>query len=302
MIRIGVGGYPPAYDKTPFRNNRMKIFEWLRSLDLNAFEAEMTYGPRTPLQTCQTMRNLSREFDIKISIHAAYYIVLTSTDKDKVARSINMLKRTFELADIMGADTVVLHPGSLYKKISGEVTEILGNNVLDFFHQVGKTNIGLFLETAGKKAQFGSVEEILSVTKLVEGAYPCIDFGHVHARSGGELREDKAIDDVFSLLAENGALDEGNRIHFHYTPIHYGVRGEIQHRKIDDIYSVDDAITSSDMNQTGQLYFPRYNRIIENLAKLSIPATIISETRNSQEKGAMAMRAYYNAMLEGTLV
>jgi len=298
MLRIGVGGYPPAYDKTPFRKDRMKIFEWLRSLDLSAFEAEMTYGPRTPIQSCQTMRSLSHEFDIKISVHAAYYIVLTSSDKDKVARSIDMLKRTFELADIMGADIVVLHPGSLYKMTPAEITEILGNNVSDFFNQIGKTNIGLFLETAGKKAQFGSVEEILSVTNFIEGAYPCIDFGHVHARLGGGLKEDKAIDDVFSVLAENKVFDKGNRAHFHYTPIHYGARGEIQHRKIDDIYSQQDAVTSSDVDQIGQLYFPRYNRIIENLAKVSIPVTIISETHNSQEKGAMAMRAYYKQLGE----
>jgi len=302
MLRIGVGGYPPAYDKTPFRNNRMKIFEWLRSLDLSAFEAEMTYGPRTPVESCRMMRNLSHEFDIKISVHAAYYIVLTSSEKDKVTRSIDMLKRTFELADIMGSETVVLHPGSLYKRTSKEITEILGNNVSDFFSQIGRTNVGLFLETAGKKAQFGSVEEILSITNFIDNTYPCIDFGHVHARSDGGLRDDKAIDNVFSVLTENGTFAKGNRAHFHYTPIHYGAKGEIQHRKIDDVYSLQDAITSSDMKQTGQLYFPRYNRIIENLTKLSIPVTIISETHNSQEKGAMAMREHQKQLFAGNNV
>jgi len=296
MLRIGVGGYPPAYDKTPFRNNRMKIFQWLRSLDLNAFEAEMTYGPRTPVETCKKMRSFSNEFDIKLSVHAAYYIVLTSTDKDKIARSIDMLKKTFELADVMGADVVVLHPGSLYKKPSAQITEILGNNVSDFFNQIGKTNIGLFLETAGKQAQFGSIEEILSVTNFIDGTYPCIDFGHVHARTAGGLKDDKAIDDVFSVLAQNAVFDKGNRVHFHYTPIHYGARGEIQHRKIDDVYTQADAITSSDIDQTGQLYFPRYNRIIENIAKINIPVTIISETHNSQDKGAIAMSTYYKQL------
>jgi len=296
MLRFGVGGYPPAYNKTPFRNNRMKIFEWLRSIDLSAFEAEMTYGPRTPIQNCQTMKSLSNDFDIKISVHAAYYIVLTSSEKDKVARSLDMLKRTFELADIMGADTVVLHPGSLYKKPSAEVAEILVNNVSAFFNQIGKSKVGLFLETAGKKAQFGSIEEILSITNIIDGAYPCIDFGHVHARSEGGLRDDKAIDDLFSVLVENKVFDDRNRVHFHYTPIHYGTKGEIQHRKIDDIYSREDAITSSDIYQTGQLYLPRYDRIIENLANQNCPVTIISETHNSQEKGAIAMRDYYKQL------
>jgi len=296
MLRIGVGGYPPVYNETPFRNNRMRIFEWLRSLDIDAFEAMMTYGPRTPAETCRTMRSLSLDFDIKVSVHAAYYIVLTSSDKDKVSRSIDMLKKTFELADIMGATTVVLHPGSLYKKTSEEVSDILGNNVSDFFNQIGKTDVGLFLETAGKKAQYGSVEEILSVTGRVDGAYPCIDFGHVHARRGGGLPDDDSIDEVFTVLADNGVFAKDNRVHFHYTPIHYGTKGEIQHRKIDDMYTEQDAVISSDINQIGQLYRPRYNRVIENLVKLDIPATIISETHNSQEKGAMAMREYYKKL------
>jgi len=296
MLRIGVGGYPPAYDKTPFRNNRMRIFEWLRSLDINAFEAMMTYGPRTPIQSCQIMRDLSLEFDIKISVHAAYYIVLTSSEKDKVDRSIDMLKKTFELADYMGSDTVVLHPGSLYKKTPENISEILGNNVSNFFNQTGKTNIGLFLETAGKRAQFGSVEEILSVTNHIHGAYPCIDFGHVHARQTGGLNDENAIDQVFTILDNNGVFTPNNRVHFHYTPIHYGIKGEIQHRKIDDIYSEQDAVTSSNINQTGQLYQPRYNRIIENIVTRNISATIVSETHNSQEKGAMAMQAYYKQL------
>ncbi|WP_029905057.1 TIM barrel protein [Prevotella sp. 10(H)] len=296
MLRIGVGGYPPAYNETSFRNNRMRIFEWLRSLDINAFEAMMTYGPRTPVATCQTMRQLAKEYDIKLSVHAAYYIVLTSSDKEKVGRSIEMLKKTFEMADIMGADVVVLHPGSLYKKTPVEIAEILENNVSDFFSQTGKTNIGLFLETAGKRAQFGSVEEILSVTQRIEGAYPCIDFGHVHARLGGGLADDNTIDQIFTILADNGVFSATNRVHFHYTPIHYGAKGEIQHRKVDDIYTETDATISLNSAQTGNLYLPRYNRIIENLSKLNNPVTIISETHNSQEKGAMAMRAYYKQL------
>ena len=91
-------------------------------------------------------------------------------------------------------------------------------------------------------------------------------------------------------------FSEGNRVHFHYTPIHYGMKGELQHRKIDDVYSEQDAVISSDIDQTGQPYFPRYDRIIDNLAKLSFPVTIISETHNSQEKGGMAMRAYYKQL------
>ena len=296
MLRVGVGGYPPSYSENRFGKDRMKIFEWLRSLGLDAFEAMMTYGPRTTAESCRTMKTLSSEFDVKVSVHASYYIVLTSSEKEKVARSIDMLKRTFELTDMIGGDTVVLYPGSLYGKDPMEIMEILGVNLTEFFYRVGDTRIGLFLETAGKKAQFGSVEEILSVTDTIGGCYPCIDFGHVHARGGGELRTVESIDNLFAYLKNRGAFKSTGRIHFHYTPIHYGAKGEIQHRKVDDIYTHEDAAVSLMPEQSGNLYLPRYDRIIENIYRENIPATIISETHNSQDKGALAMKLHFDSL------
>lgn len=297
MLRIGVGGYPIAFGKSVFRKDRLHLFEWLRSLGLDAFEAMMTYGPRTPIPKCLAMKDLAIKFDIKLSVHAAYYIVPTSSDRDKAHRSIEMLKRTFELADLMGADAVILHPGSLYGRESGEVAQTLMDNLAAFFQQVGKSSVGLFLETAGKRAQFGSVEEILSVTNEVDGAFPCIDFGHVHARTGGGLASRRAIDGVFSTLRKSGAFDEGARVHFHYTPIHYGAKGEIQHRKIDDAYSRDEAAVSTSGEEAGALFGPRYDHIIECLVREKAVATMISETHNSQEQGAMAMRDCYRHLL-----
>ena len=96
---------------TPFKKDRLKIFEWLKAIGLDAFEAQMTYGPRSTLENCRAIRALSNDFNIKVSIHAAYYIVLTSSDPVKIRRSIDTLKKTFELADVMGVSEVVLHPG-----------------------------------------------------------------------------------------------------------------------------------------------------------------------------------------------
>jgi deoxyribonuclease IV len=51
----------------------------------------------------------------------------------------------------------------------------------------------LFVETAGKLAQLGSLEEILENCSQVEGVHPCVDFGHVHARTLGSLATPGAI-------------------------------------------------------------------------------------------------------------
>jgi deoxyribonuclease IV len=295
MVRFGVAGYPLAFSETSFKNDRMRIFEWLRSLDLDAFEAQMTYGPKTTIENCNIIRNLSKEYDIKVSIHASYYIVLTSSDKLKIQRSIETLKKTFELADIMGADVIVLHPGPYYSSNPKEIFEILGENLETFFKELGNSNIGLFLETAGKKGQLGSVKEILSLTKKIKGCFPCIDFGHVHARTGGGLGSPNEIDDLFVTLNKEGIFDFNNKVHFHYTPIHYGPQGEITHKSIEDTYPVKIQQTLDFFNDSklDNLYHPRYEAIVRNLCNLKIPVTVISETHNSQEKGAKAMKECY---------
>ncbi len=287
MLRFGVAGHPLAFFESPFRKDRMKIFEWLKSLDLDAFEAQMTYGAKTSVENCKKMEELSKEFDIKLSVHGAYYIVLASDEKMKIRRSIETLKKTFALADLMGADTVVIHPGSLYGEDPKIIMSRLENNLELFFNEIGDSQIGLFLETAGKKGQLGSVDDVLYLSEKIKGCFPCIDFGHVHAREVGNLQSPEAINDLFDVLKNRGAFDKNSRIHFHYTPIHYGQRGEIVHKKIDD---VDDH---------GNLYHPRYEQIVKNLSSLKIPVTIISETHDSQEQGAMAMKGVYKGLKKG---
>lgn len=292
MVRFGVAGYPPAFNKSIYRKDRIRILNWLSDLGLDAFEIQMTYGPRTKPETCAEYRRLADHLGIKISIHASYYIVLTSPDAEKVARSIETLERTFQLAEVLGADTVVLHPGSYYGNHSEVAKEILIESLNSFFSRTKSKEIGLFLETAGKLGQFGSVEEILDVCTEVDGSYPCIDFGHVHARSQGQLRNQSEIDNIIAGVERYLMVDATRRVHFHYTPINYGPRGEIGHKSLTDKYPTD--MQMSLLNEKAdEYYLPRYEPIIDSIGEANISCTIISETFNSQEEGALAMKTYY---------
>ena len=298
MVKFGVAGYPIAFSESKYKNNRLKIFEWLRSLNLDAFEAQMTYGPRTSKENCQLIKSLSEELNIKVSIHAAYYIVLTSGDKSKIERSIETLIKTYELADLMGADIIVLHPGPLYNQDVNQVMERLLENLGLFFKRIGKSHIGLFLETAGKRGQLGSVEEIIYLSKHIEGCFPCIDFGHVHARAGGSLRSKESINNLFELMKKNDLFNHKSRTHFHYTPIDYGPNGEITHKAIDDKYPIDNQMSLNFFadNPLDGFYHPRFESIVENMQRVNSEFVVISETHNSQEIGAMAMKKHYEKL------
>jgi hypothetical protein len=168
MVHFGVAGYPPAFSETPYRKDRLKILHWLNALGLNALELQMTYGPKTKIDTCRQYRELADEFGIRISVHASYFIVLTSCDPEKLRRSQETLKRTYELCDVLGADVVVLHPGPLYGEKAETVRDRFIDNLGQCVNGIGTTGIGLFIETAGKLGQLGSVDEILEDLKPVQ--------------------------------------------------------------------------------------------------------------------------------------
>jgi Endonuclease IV len=298
MFKFGVAGYPLAFSESKYKKERLKIFNWLRDLNLDAFEAQMTYGPKTSVDNCKQIKLLSEEFNIKVSVHAAYYIVLTSNERSKIERSIDTLLKTYELTDLMGADVIVLHPGPLYEQNAQVIMERFLENLSEFFSRLGSSHIGLFLETAGKKGQLGSVEEIIHACKHFENCFPCIDFGHVHAREGGSLREESPIDELFDLMKKNNLFMQNSRIHFHYTPIDYGPKGEITHKAIDDKYPDENQLSFNlfDDKKTDSYYHPRFESIVKNFIKYNLDVTVISETHNSQEIGAMAMKAHYNTL------
>src|SRR6056297_1667583 len=138
MLYFGVAGYPLGFTKNHSNSKRYQIFKWLNDLNLDVLEVQMTYGPRMKKEKCKRYKKLADEFGIRLSIHGAYYVVLTSSEKKKVDQSIETLKKTFELADILDTKIVNIHPGSMYGEGPEDPTKRLIQNIRRFFDEVGK--------------------------------------------------------------------------------------------------------------------------------------------------------------------
>lgn len=50
------------------------------------------------------------------------------------------------------------------------------------------TDFKLCVETMGKIAQIGTVDEIIELCKIDKMLYPCMDFGHINSREQGSLK------------------------------------------------------------------------------------------------------------------
>jgi deoxyribonuclease-4 len=106
------------------------------------------------------------------------------------------------MADKMGAKIAVVHPG-FYGELSEKktMTKVIKNTkkiVALLKKEKIKTKLGL--ETMGKQKVFGSIEEVVNVCKEVKDVVPVIDFGHIHARCNGCLKEREDFEKIFEKL------------------------------------------------------------------------------------------------------
>jgi deoxyribonuclease-4 len=99
---------------------------------------------------------------------------------------------------------------------------------------LGIRDVKLGPETMGKHVQVGSLDEILTICEKVARAQLVIDWGHLHARSGGRLA---SVDDFRAVVeeAENRLGSEAVRdMHCHFSKIEFTLRGERRHHVLDE--------------------------------------------------------------------
>lgn len=176
---------------------------YTKSLELDALEVQFVRGIRMTEEEARDVGSVAREADVELHVHAPYYTNLAG-DEANVQMSMEKILAAANLAEIMGAKTVVVHPG-FYGDLGREETtqRVVANTakLRDAFRAKGwKVQLGL--ETMGKKAVFGDLDEVLGVCRRVPGVVPVLDFGHIHARSNGGLVEKEDFQAVFDRIAD----------------------------------------------------------------------------------------------------
>jgi deoxyribonuclease-4 len=229
MIRIGPAGIPLSCKG---RTNKDGLIYTREILDLNAMEVQFVRGLYVMEdEEAQFMKEYSQEHDVTLYVHAPYYINLASDEELEL--SFEKILFSARLADKMGAEIVVIHPGyygeSTEKKTAKKIMKSTKKILSILKNENIKTALGL--ETMGKQKVFGSLDEIIDVCTHVKGVTPVIDLGHIHARCNGCLKEREDFEQIFEklkplkldhyLIHITGVLYEaGNE--YHHIPIKKG--------------------------------------------------------------------------------
>ncbi len=210
--------------------------ECVNDLQLQAMEMEFVQGVRMKEEAAREVRRAAEKFHVKLSIHAPYYINLLSEDKYKRDASRIRIIDSCKIGSVAGAERIVIHAafyGKMEKKKAFEEMNEQTALILDELKKRKIENSNLSYETMGKHGQFGTIEELYSLSKEfgIERLNPCIDFGHLHARTNGGMKSKKDFLKVLSDVESYGKKYLQS-LHIHFEGIEFSEKGERRHLPI----------------------------------------------------------------------
>ena len=261
-IRFGPAGYPVAA-----KGRISRVFSILKDANLNALEYAAVYGLRMGFEKAEMIGNLARETGIAMSMHAAYYISLSSKKQDIRERSKGRLAKALQFAPLMHVKRIVFHVGGYSGFSQEEAFAIVRDAIEEVWEKAGHLGDGAILmaETAGKVGAFGSVDELIRLCQDVDGCLPTIDWAHLYARSQGKINDKDSYLEIISRFESQLGSRFVDNMHFHVSGITYTKRGEKSHRPL------------------GGKWGPDILPLMQIMKEVGYTPTFISETPNSLE-------------------
>ena len=247
---------------------------WVKAKGLDAYEYEAGNGITAGEASLKKIGEEAKKHGILMSLHTPYFISLSGIEPEKRLKSVDYIKKSLWAAELLGADTIVIHSGSA-AKISREEAMGLARDTLEkIIEEVGDTPIRLGLETMGKINQLGTLEEVIELCKTDRHYYPVVDFGHLNARNIGAYYTDiDSYRKTFDLVAEGLGDDIARNMHCHFSKIMYTTAGEKKH------------LTFAD-----EEFGPAFEPLAEAIIKEGLTPRIICESDGTMAEDALYMK------------
>ena len=258
---------------------------WLAQLGLDCYEYQCGKGVNVGEGTARKIGAAAREAGVRLSLHAPYFINLANPDPDSLQKTIGYITAACQAADWMGAGRVVIHSGALMRRTRREALATARESlkaVIAACDDAGYGHIALCPETMGKLGQLGDLDEVLELCTLDERLLPCIDFGHLYARSLGADDGPEAFSRMLDRVEEVLGEDRAARFHSHFSHIEFTPKGgEKCHR------------TFADDGGFG----PQWEPLAQEIARRNWSPTFICESAGTQAEDALEMKRTYQGFL-----
>ena len=282
-IRFGTAGTSDSFSAMGYKTS-MDVPEYTARMGLNAFEYQCGRGVRLGLDKAAKMALLAQQKDILFSVHAPYYISMSSMEEEKRLNSIDYILQSCALVKALGGKRVIFHSGSCGKQsreVALEKAMDTMRRTVEACDAAGFGDLTLCPETMGKIGQLGTLDEVLALCSVDKRITPCIDFGHLNARTLGGIQTKQDYADILDRMGEALGDERAQKFHVHFSRIEFTNGGEKRHWTFAE-------------TQFG----PEPAPLMELFAERQLSPVVICESAGTQAEDAQWMRACYESALE----
>ncbi len=284
--KFGPAGNSISFTAMGYKGS-LQVPEYIEKMGLDAFEYQCGRGVNIGIEKAKELGILAKDKGITLSLHAPYYISMSSVEEEKRLNSINYILASARAVNAMGGDRIVVHTGSCGKISREYALELAIDTMKLALKALDDENLGhihICPETMGKVNQLGTLDEVLSLCELDERLIPCIDFGHLNARDLGSLKEYSDFDNIFIAIKNRLGEERMKSFHSHFSKIEYTTGGEKKHLTFED-----------------KVFGPDFEPVLEICAKRDCSPVFICESDGTQAEDAKQMKDYYSKLMESVL-
>lgn len=281
MIKFGPAGNCDMFYEYGYKNT-YEMPDFLGKIGLDAYEIQCGRGVRMKDDSAKLLSDSAAKNGITLSVHAPYYISMSSVEEEKRNGSVNYILQSAELAKKTGAKRIVVHSGSCSKITREYALELALDTMKKAVSELdacGFSDISVCPETMGKINQLGTLSEVIELCRVDERIIPAIDFGHLNARDGGILKTSADFEKIIDTLENTLGGERAKSFHVHFSKIEYSAGGEKRHLTFEDT-----------------VFGPDFEPFAEVICKRSLTPTIICESAGTMSKDALYMKQYYNSL------
>lgn len=273
-LLFGTAGVPNCTVK---KNSPVEGVQKIHELGLDCMQLEFAHGVRMKEEVSSALRKVSYELNVPLTSHGPYYINLNAREQDKIDSSVERIIQTAKISDLCGAESMTFHAAFYMKDSPYDVFDLVEKSMNVIEERLSRLDIEIELrpELTGKTSQFGSLEELITLSKNVGSVKPCMDFSHLYARTGKYNSKEEMLEVLDQLEKEIGK-ESLNNMHIHVSGISSNSKGDLKHLNLE----------KSDFNWRGML---------EALKEKDCKGYIISNSPNLEDDAKM-LKDYYVAL------
>ena len=255
---------------------------FVKNYGLDAYEYEAGNGLSASAESLLLIGQEAKRQGIAMSLHAPYFISLSSVEAIKRLNSVEYIRRSLSAARLLGASVIVVHTGSAAKITRREAIDFARDTLYKTLESVDTYGVLIGLETMGKQNQLGTLDEVIELCSMDKRLVPVVDFGHMNARECGGVFA--SMDDyrrVFDVIGDRLGDAVAQDLHCHFSKIEWTAAGEKRHLTFDD-----------------SVFGPDFEPLAEAIVREGLSPTVICESAGTQTRDARRMKDAYERSMK----